>query len=647
MSLFKQIQVLITVVLVVMLSIVMKINFDRARDFTGMQLYTGAKNTANVLALSLSSAPSDAGFTKSAVNAMFDGGYYERIELVRSNGVPVYERHEAVRVEGVPELFIRMVALDPPVAEARVMNGWSVFGTLKVKGHPGHAYLRLWDTFKQLCLTFVLVGGAALFVCWVILRYLMRSLTDIRRQAEAISNHEFIINSNLPGTPELKEVVLAMNTMVEKVKAIFDRQLQTIRDYQALHFKDPDTGVYNRSYFVKQLGHFLESDSGGSVGAVMILSLDGMERLGLSGGHPVMHRFYSGLVEMMKTEAAKVPEHVVARLSHQEFGVALPGCLREDALAVSDAIIKGAHALTSGHPTFKGEVTVSGGLAAYGAEERVGSILSKVDYALSVSKSGAPWMVKTYSGRSAPCLSGKYEWKRMIEDAFDSGRFPVDSQAVVSADGELHREVYVSMMDGDGVLHKAGEFMPMIITLGYAARLDRVVLDAVAEQIARDRHGVFAVNLTREFCRDRESFLWLRQFLSAQRPVRHRVVFELQEATLLSSPEICMDLAGLFRGMGYGFGLDQCTMQDATLTLLKDLKPDYMKVDADYLDDPEQGGVSDVALNALATIADSLGIRLVASKIESEDQREMLERRNIRFFQGRAIAEVEPLGNPS
>ncbi|SCY81227.1 EAL domain-containing protein [Desulfoluna spongiiphila] len=647
MSLFRQIQVLITVVLVIMLSIVMKINFDRARDFTGVQLYTGAKNTANVLALSLSSAPADEGFMKSAVNAMFDGGYYERIELVRADGRSSYERHETVRVEGVPAFFIRLVSLDTPVAEARVMNGWSIFGTLKVKGHPGHAYMRLWDTFKQLCLTFVLVGGAALLICWLILRFLMRSLTDIRHQAEAISNHEFIINPNLPGTPELKEVVMAMNTMVEKVKAIFDRQLETIRNYQALHFKDPDTGVYNRSYFVKQLGHFLESESGGSVGAVLILSLDGIDRVGLSGGHPVMHRFYCGLVEMMGVEAGRVPEHVIARLSPHEFGVILPGCLREDALAISDAIIKGAHALTSGHVEFKGVVTFCGGLATYGAEDRVGSLLSKADYALSVSKSGAPWMVKPYSGGSAPGLSGKYEWKRMLEDAFEADRFPVDAQPVVSASGELHREVYVSLVDGDGVLHKAGQFMPMVITLGFAARLDRYVLDATAAQIARNRHGVFAVNLTREFCRDRESFLWLRRFLSSHLPVKNRLVFEFQEATLLNCPEICMDLAGLFRGMGYGFGLDQCTVQDASLNLLKDLKPDYMKVDADYLADAGQNGASDVALNALATIADSLGIRLVASKIETEDQKKMLEKRNIRFFQGRAIAEIEPLGSPS
>jgi len=638
---------LITVVLIVMLSVVMKINFDRAREFTGIQLYTNAKNTANVLALSLSSAPGDEGFVKSAVNAMFDGGYFEGIELVRLEGDTFFKRHEAVRVEGVPPFFIRMVALDPPVAEARVMNGWTVFGTLKVKGHPGHAYMRLWDTFKQLCLTFVLVGTATIFISWFILKFLMRSLTDIRRQAEAISNHEFIINAKLPNTPELKEVVLAMNTMVEKVKVIFDRQLQTIRNYQERHYKDLDTGVYNRSYFVKQLGHFLESDSGGSSGAILILNLDGIEGVGLSEGHPVLHRFYGGLVGMMEVETARVADSVIARLSPHEFGLVLPGCLRIEALDISESIMKGVRAVTREHAEFSGVVTCCGGLAGYGVDDRVGSLLSKADYALSVSKSGSPWIVREYRGETAPGFSGKYEWKQMFEDAFARKRFLLAVQPVLSDSVEFHREIYVFLEDSTGAPQRAGYFMPMVITLGYAARLDRYVLDAVAAQIETDSLSVYAVNLTREFCRDRESFLWLRRFLSDHLSVRRRLVFEFQETTLFNYPEICMDLAGLFRGMGYGFGLDQCTMQDASLALLKDLKPDYMKVDADYLTDEGPSGVSDVALNALATIADSLGIRLVASKIETEGQKKMLVRRDICFFQGRAIAEVEPLESPS
>ena len=75
MSLFKQIQLLVASLLLVMLIIVLRINFNNAREFTANQSFNNAKNVANVLALSLSSRLSDDAFIRTSINAMFDGGY--------------------------------------------------------------------------------------------------------------------------------------------------------------------------------------------------------------------------------------------------------------------------------------------------------------------------------------------------------------------------------------------------------------------------------------------------------------------------------------------------------------------------------------------------------------------------------------------
>ena len=647
MSLFKQIQVLITVLLIVMLTIVMKINFDRARDFTAIQLYNNAKNTANVLALSLGSSFGDEAIMESSINAMFDGGYYAGIELVGTDGEVLINRHEAVRVDGVPLLFIEMVKLELPVAEARVMNGWTIQGVLKVTGHPGHAYMRLWDTFKQLCITFVLIGGAAFAVGWGILKFLLRSLVEIRQQAEAVSSHEFIFNASLPATPELREVVIAMNTMVGKVKTIFTRQLQYIKEYQDLHFKEANTGMHNRAYFVKQLTHFFESDSEKSSGGVLILSLEGIEKVGISFDHPAMLTFYKGLARLMDEETSQVTGAVIARLSQQEFAVILPGCVRRDAMALSEAIMARFKNRVDASRELSPVVTGAAGLALYDWDTQVGALLSQADYALSVSKTGAPWCVHLFSGDTATTLPGKYEWKQVIEEAFENRRFLTTAQPVISDEGELHREVYVTLSDASGTRHRAGYFMPMVITLGYAARLDRYVLEEAVVNLSGEKGHVFAVNITRDFCRDRESFQWFRTFLLAHQSIRKQLVFEFQEGTLLRYPHLCMDLAGLLRGMGYGFGLDQCTLQDASLAHLKDLKPDYIKVDVDCLVDGESSGQAEVPLNALVTVTDSLGIKLIASKVEDEAQAQMLTGKNIVYFQGKGIAGIQPSGRAS
>ncbi|MCP4118076.1 MAG: EAL domain-containing protein [Desulfobacteraceae bacterium] len=644
MSLFKQIQTLITLLLLATLTIVLKINFDNAREFTARELFNSGKNIANVLALSLSSQPSDRVFMETCINAMFDGGSFEEISLLGSrDGTELFKRHEEIIVDGVPSLFIQLIDLQTPVAEAQVMDGWSILGTLQVKPHSGSSYLKLWETFKQLCLLFVLVGSVAIVISSLILRYLLQSLGSIRRQAEAISHNEFIINASIPGTPELKEVVTAMNTMVEKVQTIYNRQLEHLKNYQELNFKDTRTGLHNRKFIVKQLEHFLDSENGKTRGQVILLGFVGMDTMTISPEHTSLDSFYINLANVLKKESRAVADAVVAKLPRHEFACLLPNCNREKGLAIAKETVNHFRQLIARQPEFLDAVSVYGGVAPYDHGDDLSSVLSKTDYAFSMAKGGSSGTVEAFREDGSQAVLGKFEWKTMIEEALSQDRFFLTAQPVIAGTEELHKEVYIGLIDPQGVHHKAGYFMPMVITLGLAARLDQYVLERAAGYLFENPKGVLAVNITTEFCRDRRAFIWFRQFLAAGKSIAGHIVFEIHESTLVRYSDICLDLAGLVRGMGYELGIDQFSMSDRALALLKDLKPRYIKVEQGYLLDSEAPGAADVALNSLITITDSLDIKLIAVKIENEEQRLALTAKNINCFQGRNIADVAPL----
>lgn len=643
MSLFKQIQMLVTLLLLAALTIVMKIDFDKAKEYTSTQLFNNGKNIANVLALSLSSQPSDKVFMETSINAMFDGGYFKEITLTDQSGAVFYKRQGEIIIEGVPRLFIDFINLQIPVAEAQVMDGWSVIGTLQVQAHSGPSYLKLWETFKHLCLLFIILGSVTITVSYVILRYLLKSLVKIQHQAEAISNNEFLINHSVPGTPELKKVVLAMNTMVERVQLIYNRQLEYLKNYQTLNFIDSNTGLHNRKYFVNQLNHFLDSDNENAQGQVFLLSLAGMESINISVCHPVLDRFFKDLTGILKAETSTIKNAVTARLPRHEYAVVLPGCTRDDGLMISKALMKHILELLAGKTELMGVINAFGGVSSYGHGDELKNVLSKTDYALSVAKSGSSGTIKEFFDDGDQAVLGKFEWKTMIEEALSSQRFVLKAQPVISTAGELHREIYVSMVDPQGVQHMAGYFMPMVITLGLANRLDQYVLENSAAYLADHAEHVLAVNITTEFCINRLSFMWLRQFLAFNKSVKDNIIFEVHENTLVQHPDICLDIAGLLKGMGYKIGIDQFTMKDKALDLLKELRPDYIKVEQSYLHDVENQGKIEIALNALITITDSLDIKLIAVKIENEKQRLALAAHNINYFQGRGVEATAPL----
>lgn len=65
-------------------------------------------------------------------------------------------------------------------------------------------------------------------------------------------------------------------------------------------------------------------------------------------------------------------------------------------------------------------------------------------------------------------------------------------------------------------------------------------------------------------------------------------------------------------------------------------------MDHDYLIDAEAGKAAG-SLKSLQTITESLGIKLIATKIDNDELKQKLEENNIKYFQGRGVAGINPL----
>jgi diguanylate cyclase (GGDEF)-like protein len=642
MTLFKQIQIFVTLLLLIILGVVLKINFDNAQDFVTNQLYSNAKNAANTMSLSLGTVTNDESAMSTMINAMFDGGYFERITLNNAEGETVYKREQSVSIDGVPEWFMGLVNFESPVAEAQVSSGWSIFGTLEIKGHPGNSYIRLWDTFKSLCIWFVVLGATSFAVSYVILKMILSSLTTIRTQAEAIGDNEFIINKNIPKTPEMKQVVIAMNGMVEKVQGIYNREIEALKQYQELKYKDQQTGLYNRNYFVKQLKHYIHSESILATGEVFILSFHGIDDAQVKAGHQGLAKMYAECGKVLTSAVKEIDNSVVAFMDQKEFAVITPAKDENSIAELAEEVHRQIMDYISSDNDLKKLITLNIGIASYNYEDSMGTVMSKVDYALSVAKSSENISIEHFNEQSDQAVLGKLEWKNMIEEAIQDKRFILTSQPVMSDDGELHQEIFINMVDRSGAVQRAGYFMPMVISLNLADNLDRYVLKQTIKFLEDNSATTVAINITDEFLKDRESFTWFRQFLKESKEISERLTFEISDTAINKHIDICLDFAGLVKGLGFSYGIDRFIMSESSLENLQKLKPDYIKIEQDYLIDSNDED-SNTALKSFLTISESLGIKLIATKVESSEQRSSLESKKIKYFQGRGIADISPL----
>jgi len=643
MSLCKQVQIGITVILLVMLIAVLKINLDCTRRFATEQLFQSAKNIADLTALSLASQLSDPAKFKANIDKVFKAGQFEKIALYRQDGKVVYQRQANKKISYVPLFFQLYVSIDFQKIEAQIFDRGVRFGTIEMKLHPGPFYLTLWMNFKKISTLFFSFGIVAIASSYFILKALLSTVRQIQNQAEALSHNEYIINKKISKIPELKRVSIVMNTMVEKVQSIFSRHLEDLKYFRDLQFVDPVTGLHNRRYLIQQLNHFLESDTEKADGHFFIVGLVGMEQNNMSTGHPAIQEFYKGLADVLINAISKSDHAVAARLTQQEFGIILPDCTIEEAMTITQSAISNILELIAVRTELSDLISVSGGLAYYNYKDDTGSILSKTDYALSVAKSHPSGTIEVFKEKNDQPVMGKYQWQTMLHSALSRQRFFLTFQPVMSDTKELHREIYINLTDQNKEAHKAAFFMPMAISLGLASRIDKYVLEHGAKYLKSNPEKALAVNISISFCKERLAIVWLRHFLDDSQAIKKRLFFELHDIDLIQYPEVCIDMIRILKQMGFGFGIDQCTLNDTTLSLFNEIKPDYLKIEKDYFEDIEQQGSTEVALNVLSTLTENFNIKLIVTKIEDKGFKNVLRSRKIKYFQGFGIAGIKPL----
>lgn len=188
MSLNKQMILFIATMLIILLLGTFALNLNNTKNFLQNQLQSHAQDTATSLGLSLSSIenPEDISSMDTMINAVFDRGYYSHITLTDMDNHTLYSRENTKSMDAVPDWFINAIQLKAPEAQAMVQSGWIPIGTLNVQSHAGYAYTELWKSVVNLSIWFGIAALLSILIVIYTLRFMLKPLKDMEKQAEAI-----------------------------------------------------------------------------------------------------------------------------------------------------------------------------------------------------------------------------------------------------------------------------------------------------------------------------------------------------------------------------------------------------------------------------------------------------------------------------
>lgn len=625
MTLFKQIAIAMSVLVIALLAVTMYSSYKTNIEFIEDRLYTSAKNTASSLGLAISRASDgrDSAMAETMINAVFDSGLYEAIVFTDVDGNVIYERHIPMTIGNVPAWFASAITLPPAVAVVPVGRDWMMVGDLRIEGHRGNAYIQMWDAFKKVMISFLVLSIGAMLGIYFMLKIVLRSLQKVREQAEAVSGNRFIIQKDLPHTTEFRDVVAAMNSLIVKVKDIYKQEADAISRYNALLYEDQQTHLKNRDFFMMKLRSMLDAEDRYSEGFVGVIQLQDPDEYKNEHGGFALQKQLIRISDAARSVINVLQEGFACRVREYDIMLILPAIEETE---VFDAL-----------QTLQRDCDVDGcgikvAAVAYHGSESISDVLAHLDYALmnvEAPELGKPYIFRPE--RSDVPAWGHDEWRQQLLTALDQDRFVPFYQPVMDRRGGLvQRELLLRLKEGNDYL-SAGVFIPVAMHLNLMEKIDRHVL----ERESRLQHPTeIAVNVSSDFIQQSGSMHWLSSRMDEWKALGVKLAMEVPHSTVLADPDAAEAFSTFVQSLGFRFGIDHFMIDEEGLQHLQRVKPSYLKINAGYLLSLLDSEGASKRSSALFTVARILDIDLIAAGVDSKETAERLYENGIVMLQG-------------
>jgi EAL domain-containing protein (putative c-di-GMP-specific phosphodiesterase class I) len=179
-------------------------------------------------------------------------------------------------------------------------------------------------------------------------------------------------------------------------------------------------------------------------------------------------------------------------------------------------------------------------------------------------------------------------------------------------------------------------FVPVATDTGLILPLGRWVIERAIEAAARWPDLEVAANLSARQLADADLVDFVAEVLADNAVRPEQLCLEVTEADLITDTEVVVEQLARFKELGVRLAIDDFGTGFATLDYLRRFAAaDILKIDGSFVAGVTDPSSHDLAIvSAAMVLADNLGFDTVAEGIETDGQREVLERLGCDMAQG-------------
>jgi diguanylate cyclase (GGDEF)-like protein len=412
-------------------------------------------------------------------------------------------------------------------------------------------------------------------------------------------------------------------------------------ELRRLALNDPLTDLPNRTHALEIAS---QKAADGLLSAMLLLDLDNFKHVNDSDGHPAGDAMLREVAR--RVSAALEAEGVVARLGGDEFVILLFEASPSRCVEVGNRLLAALERtpfLVRGrlHP-----ITASAGLVLVqgdsprGVAPAVEELMANADIALYRAKAAGGGTCHLFSAADGEAYQARRRLEEEVAAAAASGQF------------ELHFQPQVRLADGAPVGAEAllrwrhprrglllpNAFIDVLETSRHALSVGAWIIDEACRCAAlwrREGAGLrVAVNLFGQQARSRDLASVVAAALAKHGLPPEALELEVTENIALAAEAETRATLRALRVLGVGLALDDFGTGFASLTTLKSLPVDRLKIDRGFVAQLPSNAHDRAIVEAVLALAGTLGLEVVAEGVETAEQEAYLRARGCQEAQG-------------
>jgi diguanylate cyclase (GGDEF)-like protein/PAS domain S-box-containing protein len=445
-------------------------------------------------------------------------------------------------------------------------------------------------------------------------------------------------------TPILEDVEI-VGAVVTFTDVTERKALEERLEYQAFH--DPLTNLPNRRLFVDRLEQALRRTSRQrNRVAVLFMDLDGFKVVNDSLGHEEGDKLLVAVSERLR--GCLRPEDTLARFGGDEFIVLLEEVEGpDDALRVTQRIteeFRGPFAL-DGRELF---VRLSIGVALGDPHtESPEELLRDADTAMYRAKDEAA-DYRVFDAVMYERALSRLDLENDLRHALEKEEFTVYYQPKFRL-GQTDRiegvEALVRWEHPQRGFMLPDEFIQIAEETGLIIPIGGWVMKEACRQ-AKEWQGRYpsepplamCVNLSAAQVRHPGLLKDVRSAVRESGLAAEQMVLEITEGVLVKDSEVIETVFGELKALGVGLAIDDFGKEYSSLSYLNRLPVDALKIDRLFLESFGENPNNMLIVEAVVSLAHSLGLEVTGEGVESAEQLELLRRMGCDFVQGYHLA---------